>query len=141
MSHSIALILLGLITLSVAEPMKPGGCVIPETGPQKGIMPKGCSTEVKNPIELLGGESQIRCKILDVKCNPQKKGEYLATAKVDQWLRGVGPQKVEFRFDKTQKKLGRGLCADLTLERQNANWFLTKIENRTSSSDSLPVCP
>ena len=140
---SLKLIFLCSVSATVllaSDAVKPQGCVVPETGPQKGLVPQGCSSTGNIDIELLGGESQIRCKILDVKCFPGKKGEYLAVAKVEQWLRGTGPQKIEFRFKKDQKKLGRGLSADLTLEKKNSDWFLTKIDNATSSCDSLPFC-
>lgn len=140
MPYSIIYFFLIAFSLWASDPQKPQGCEIPESGPKKGVLPKGCNSKVNNEI-IMFAESQIRCRIVDVKCNPTKKGEYVALAKVDRWLRGEGPQKVEFRFSKKQKKLGRGLCADLTLERENSDWILTKVENPTSSSDSLPSCP
>ncbi|MCX6104123.1 MAG: hypothetical protein NT000_12825 [Proteobacteria bacterium] len=151
MSLSIILIqLLASLTIVFATDLKPiDGCSIPESGPTKGKIPFGCKTTPQLQKVFLES-SQVRCKVMEVKCNPKKKGEYIAVAKVDQWLKGEGPNQIEFRvlnipvgkkIKSNILKLGRGLCADLTLENSSQNWILTKIENPTSSSDSLPTCP
>lgn len=125
------------------------GCAIPESGPQKGILPAGCSDEPKVSASVFK-ESQVRCRVLDVKCDPKIQGGYIAVAQVDQWLKGEGPKQIEFKFSKKRQKAngsapgseaGKGLCADLTLERKASDWLLKKIENPTSSSDVLPSCP
>ncbi|MFM8316439.1 MAG: hypothetical protein ACKOA8_19335 [Deltaproteobacteria bacterium] len=125
------------------------GCAIPESGPQKGILPAGCSEEPKVSASVFK-ESQVRCRVLDVKCDPKIQGGYIAVAQVEQWLKGAGPKQIEFKFSKKRLKAngsaleseaGRGLCADLTLERKASDWLLKKIDNPTSSSDVLPSCP
>jgi hypothetical protein len=71
-------------------------------------------------------------------------------AKVEKWLKGKGPSQIEFKFlpvpfSKPVKnnliQAGNGLCADITIEKRQADWIAKKIENPTSSSDSLPPCP
>ena len=131
MSLSIILIrLLASLTIVFATDLKPiDGCSIPESGPTKGKIPFGCKTTPQLQKVFLES-SQVRCKVMEVKCNPQRKGEYIAVAKVDQWLKGKGPNQIEFRvlnipvgkkIKSNILKLGRGLCADLTLENSSQN--------------------
>jgi hypothetical protein len=148
MQNSVIVFLLWVTLAWGTEAKNPPGCVIPESGPQRGILPKGCDVSKQAPA--LFNEFQVRCKVTDVRCDSKIKGGYLAVAKVDQWLKGSGPTEVVFRFsgkrtilkEKTQNlKAGKGLCADLTLEKRADDWVLLKVENPTSSSDVLPTCP
>lgn len=149
MSNFLILLFIGISSLTFGDLPLTTGCTIPQSGPQKGILPPGCDTDNKSIGGLLE-ESQVRCKVLDVRCDRQKKTEYIATAKVEKWLRGSGPSEISFRFSRKAKKslkpgafskVGRGLCADITLEKRAMDWIATKVENPTSSSDSLPACP
>ncbi len=149
MSNSIIFIFLLSSYIGASDLKTPQGCIIPGNGPQRGVLPEECSPDIKTELDFLK-QSQVRCKVLDVKCDPKSPGKYVAVAQVKQWLLGSGPQKISFKFSKkktdtkSQAKIlqpGRGLCADFTLERKNLDWILTKIENPTSLSDLLPVCP
>jgi hypothetical protein len=131
-----------------AEAKYPQGCVIPESGPQKGILPKGCEASEKTP--RLFNEFQVRCKVTEVRCDSKIRGGYVAVAKVEQWLKGSGPNEIAFKFvtrppssKKSSQSLntGKGLCADLTLAKKADDWVLIKVENLASSSDALPTCP
>ncbi len=150
MSYVLIILLFLLSSQGFSEVRGSQGCMVPESGPQKGVIPEGCGVESK-PIEKWLDESLIRCKVVDVKCDPQMKQGYIAVAQVEKWLRGEGPRQIEFKFKKetAEKKnranpvrAGRGLCADITLEKRVGDWHLLKIENPTSSTtDSLPSCP
>lgn len=149
MSNFIVLIFIIVTTVSFADTTESLGCVVPNSGPHKGVIPEGCSTEPKGINDLLS-ESKIRCKVVQVLCDPQSNKSYIVKAKVEKWLKGSGPREVSFKFSQSNVKssntkvspgLGRGLCADLTLKKQSMDWVLTHIENPTSSSDALPVCP
>jgi len=149
MSNLLILLLICISTQTLGDLPVSMGCTIPQSGPKKGILPPGCDSDSKSIGSLLE-ESQVRCKVVDVRCDRQKNTDYIANAKVEKWLRGSGPSEISFRFSKKVKKtvktgvlpnLGKGLCADITLEKRALDWIVTKVENPTSSSDSLPVCP
>lgn len=126
------------------------GCEIPESGPHKGEKSAECEPKREKVFGKDFNESQVRCKVVDVKCDLGSKKGYVAVAKVEKWLKGKGPSQIEFKFvsvpfSKSVKhnrvQAGKGLCADITLEKRQADWIATRIENPTSSSDSLPPCP
>ena len=148
MQNSVIVFLLWGTLAWGTEAKNPPGCVIPESGPQKGILPKGCEVSKQSPA--LFNEFQVRCKVTDVRCDSKIKGGYVAVAKVEQWLKGSGPNEIAFKFVTSPSSLkknsqslntGKGLCADLTLEKKADDWVLIKVENPASSSDALPTFP
>ena len=116
-------------TLGLAKPIET--CGIPSAA--------GSTDCTKSSAKGLFENSTVRCKVLDVRCSPEKDFKFRAEIEVEKWISGSGSKKIEAQFSE-KLALGKGLSADLTLENRSGKWVVIAVANPTTSKAELPVC-